>query len=102
MLGPIPRQAGLAQEAGECLDLARREIEDLSQRPDEDAGNSSANLAERLQRANAVQSTDPNVARAIRQAIIELYQDKPWAADAVARARKAMDAEAAKKGPKSS
>jgi eukaryotic-like serine/threonine-protein kinase len=90
----------LSKEAGDCLDLARREIEELRQRPEKDDGNSfSAELDERLRHADLLQSTDPDAARAIRQAIVELYQDKPWAAAAVQQARKALDAEPAEKQP---
>ena len=36
-------------------------------------------------------TTDPDRAAAMYRAVIELYQDKPWAADAVRRARGHLD-----------
>jgi eukaryotic-like serine/threonine-protein kinase len=90
-------KSDLPERAGECLELARRQIEQLRQRPEKGNGNSLAELDERLKHADDLQPTDPDAARTVRQAIIELYQDKPWAADAVQQARKALETEAAKR-----
>ena len=43
-----------------------------------------------LDRADVVESSQPDAAGAIRTGIIELYGDKPWAAEAVARARQGL------------
>jgi serine/threonine-protein kinase len=47
---------------------------------------------ERLDHADALQATEPDTARQIRQAVIQLYREKPWAAEFVERAKKALDA----------
>jgi hypothetical protein len=47
-------------------------------------------LQSRLDRADELSVRDPDAARAMRRAVIELYQDKDWAAPAVQRAKKAM------------
>jgi hypothetical protein len=50
-------------------------------------------LSERLDRADQLAASEPARARAIRKAVVELYQEKPWAAAAVNRARQALSAE---------
>ena len=47
-------------------------------------------LREHLAAADAMRQSEPERARAMYQAVIELYGDKPWAAEAVGRARKAL------------
>ncbi|MCR4413780.1 MAG: hypothetical protein NUV77_15275, partial [Thermoguttaceae bacterium] len=49
-------------------------------------------LEVRLQRAEELRATDPAKARAIWNAVIQLYQDKSWAADVVRRAREGLAA----------
>jgi hypothetical protein len=83
---------------GECLESIRREIDQLRQPADKAKAESLAVLDQRLERAEELQRLrQPAAAKAIRQAIIQLYQDKPWAAEKVQQARMALDAEAAKK-----
>jgi ElaB/YqjD/DUF883 family membrane-anchored ribosome-binding protein len=47
-------------------------------------------LQQRLDVADQARSSDPQRARAMYRAAIELYGDKPWAAAAVRRAREAL------------
>ena len=48
-------------------------------------------MAERLAAADALASTDPTAAKKIRQAIVELYEDKKWASALVEQARAKLD-----------
>jgi serine/threonine-protein kinase len=54
---------------------------------------------ERLDYADQMQGAEPETARQIRQAVIHLYRDKPWAAALIERAKTALDA-AGKPGEK--
>ena len=47
-------------------------------------------LGRRMKRAEELQRTDPQAAAAIWRGIVELYSDKPWAAEIVARAREEL------------
>lgn len=79
--------------AGQCLELARRQLKELKEKVGRSAADHLTLLAERLDRADTVASSEPDRARAIRKAVVELYQEKPWAAEAVRRARQALSAE---------
>jgi serine/threonine-protein kinase len=87
----------LSGPAGKCLELARRQLRDLRKQVDEAASESRAEVEQRLARADELRSTNPAAAQAICNAVIVLYRDKPWAAEAVARARKALDTQTPKK-----
>ncbi len=52
---------------------------------------------ERLDYADQIESSDPATARQIRQAVIQLYREKPWAAPLTERAKKALDTAASRK-----
>ncbi|MCS7304406.1 MAG: serine/threonine protein kinase [Thermoguttaceae bacterium] len=75
---------------GACLELARRRLQRLQQQQKEQIASVVQVLEERLQRAKQLETSAPETARAIRQAIVELYADKPWAASLVARAKAAL------------
>ena len=47
-------------------------------------------LLSRLDEADNLRGTDPKRAESMYRAVIELYAQKPWAADAVRRAREAV------------
>jgi hypothetical protein len=51
---------------------------------------SLAELEDRLTRAEGFRASDPQTARLMWQSLVELYRDKPWAAEAVAKARQAL------------
>ena len=87
----------LSGPAGQCLDLARRQLRDLRKQVDKAASESRAEVEQRLARAEELRPTNLAAARAIWKAVIVLYGDKPWAAEAVAQARKALGAETPKK-----
>jgi eukaryotic-like serine/threonine-protein kinase len=75
----------------QCLDAARDRLEQLRGEVEKLAKEQLALLGKRLDAADALRTIKPEQARAIYQAVIELYGDKPWAADMVRRARKALD-----------
>jgi len=83
----------LSGPAGKCLELVRRRYERLSQQFAAASEDSREELEGRLRRAEEIRQENPDAARAILKGLIELYQDKPWAAEAVAQARAALDAE---------
>jgi serine/threonine protein kinase len=77
---------GLLPADQESLTLARQHLAQLEAQIEERARYDVQILQGRLDAANALESTDPTAARAMREAIITLYSDKPWAAPAVERA----------------
>lgn len=72
---------------GQCLELARRRLAKLRERLQQTAPDHLALIQDRLDQADKLDATDPRRARTIRQAVIELYGGKPWAAEAVRRAQ---------------
>jgi eukaryotic-like serine/threonine-protein kinase len=77
---------GLLPADQESLALARQHLAQLQTQIEERARYDLQILQGRLDAANALESTDPAAARAMREAIIKLYSDKPWAAPVVERA----------------
>ncbi len=84
---------------GACLELARRRLQRLQQELKEQLAGAEQLLEERLRRAEQLEPSSPDTARAIRQAIVELYADKPWAASVVAQAKAALARSPAKPNP---
>jgi hypothetical protein len=76
---------------GQCVTLARRRLAQLHRELDSMAADLQATAAEQWEEAEQLGRSDPKRARAMYQAIIELYGDKPWAREAVERARAALD-----------
>lgn len=77
---------------GKCLELARRRLKRLEEQLKEPTENHLDMLTDRLNRADQLRDSDPQQARKMWKAVIELYAAKPWAADAVRRAREALAA----------
>jgi serine/threonine-protein kinase len=75
---------------GRCLELARRRLAQLRMQLAEDAALHLGFLEERLQTAEELSTTQPEEARRIYEAIIELYGEKPWASEPVTRARESL------------
>lgn len=75
---------------GLCLQLARRRLEEVRRQVAEDARQHLAFLEERLRSAGERQMDRPTEARRIYEAIIELYDEKPWASDAVRQAQESL------------
>lgn len=79
---------------GQCLALAKRRLKQLRLQRQSATSDHLALLLERLDYADEISSTDKDRARQIRRAVIELYQHKPWAAEAVQRAQESLDVQA--------
>ncbi len=62
----------------------------LSTQTEQRATNELQLLRERMNAADQIELSDPQAARAIREAVVKLYADKPWAAEAVERAQAAL------------
>ncbi len=80
-----------AGPAGQCLTLAKRKLAQLQHQVKKNASDQLIALKERLQAADAMRAGDPETAQAMYRAVVELYSEKPWAAEAVALARKALN-----------
>jgi eukaryotic-like serine/threonine-protein kinase len=78
---------------GQCLELARRRLRQLEQQIKQSSGDRLTLIQTRLDRADNITHSDPDKARAIREAVVELHIGKAWAEDAVRRAREALAAE---------
>jgi eukaryotic-like serine/threonine-protein kinase len=74
-----------------CLAAARLRLRDLRVEVKKLAGDQCAVLRERLDAADSLRAREPERARAMYRAVVALYGDKPWAAEPVRRARKALD-----------
>ncbi|MEX0711930.1 MAG: serine/threonine-protein kinase [Pirellulales bacterium] len=70
----------------QCLELARRKLVQLRNEVDQYAPQHLDDLERQLKRADQLADAKPEAARAMWQAVIELYGDKPWASEAVRRA----------------
>lgn len=75
---------------GQCVALARRRLERLREQVAGYATQYLDALQDRLDLADSLAQQNPGRAREIREAIVDLYAAKPWAAKAVARAREAL------------
>jgi hypothetical protein len=77
---------------GKCLELARRRLAQLNEQLGQQVDQQIAMLEDRLEQAQQLSRTEPERARSMYRAAIELYQDKPWAAEAINRAREGLAA----------
>lgn len=73
-----------------CLDLAKLQLSRLKGQAELGTAEQVASIRERLAHASEVSESNPALARSIRQGIIDLYGDKPWAASLVAEARASL------------
>ena len=73
-----------------CLALAQRQLARLTKQLEKTVAEERVKLKEKLDAADALRKSDPNRAKAMYRAIVELYGEKPWAAAAVRRAREAL------------
>lgn len=74
----------------ECLELARRRLERLKRELQPAIENQRDLIVSRLDEADALESSRPDLARQIREAVITLYGAKSWAKPYVERARRAL------------
>ncbi len=82
-VGDTPAQRRTNQQ---CIDLARKQIERLKTSNEKMSTQQRKLIQEQLTRASTLQKSDPAAAAKIRGGIIELYRNKPWAADVVKQA----------------
>ncbi len=80
----------LSEADQRCLRLAREQLDQLQAKNEAVAVADLKEILRRLDDADQLAPDDPERAAAIRRGVIELYQDKPWAEPAVARARAAL------------
>ena len=73
-----------------CVELAKRRLEQLRLDLQEAAESHHPLLESRLNQAALFKEFDPARSRAMYQAIITLYGDKPWASEAVEKAKQAL------------
>ena len=83
---PVERSGPTAQ----CLELAQRRLAQLREQTDLANRENLALVQQRLDEADRCRPRDPARAEAMYRATLELYQHKPWAADALRRARAAL------------
>jgi serine/threonine-protein kinase len=76
----------------ECLALARRQLDLLRDPARVFVRQQSGELQARLDEAEQLLATDPQQAQAVARAVVSLYADKPWAAEAVQRSRRLLEA----------
>ncbi|MGB9689442.1 serine/threonine protein kinase, partial [Thermogutta sp.] len=74
----------------ECLELVRRRLERLRRELEPAISNQRDLLEWRLNEADRIEKTQPELARKIREAVIELYGQKEWAQPFVERARRGL------------
>jgi len=76
--------------ASRCLELARRRLGQLDEQIGAGIVSRLANVEKIMDQADGLMKTDPQRARKMYNAVLELYGEKPWAAEAVRRAREAL------------
>ena len=97
--GGMSRAFDTSGPTGQCLELARRRWLRLREQLQEYADRRVPSIhvqldhADKVDRADDVDDADPDRAREIRRAVIELYGEKPWAQEVVRRARAALAAD---------
>ena len=92
---------GVAEESDEtkrAVDLARTQIEQLQKTLATQRRKHLTAIGERLDWAEQHRLDDAAAASAVCRGVIELYATRPWAADAVARARSLLGGAAHKAG----
>ena len=89
------REATTTGPTAECVELARRRIEQLSAELEAARGDIRAAILARLDEADRLAKKDPDKATAIYRAVVALYSHKAWAADLVDRARRSLSGAAA-------
>jgi len=70
-----------------CARLAQRQLDRLSAKYEQQNARARQELEEKISQARDLLTTNPERARSMFQAIIDLYGDEPWAADLVKQAR---------------
>lgn len=79
-----------SESTGQCLILAKRQLEKIDQEIERYSDEQLKLLIERLAAADKLMADNPERAKEMYRAVIVLYTDKPWAEKAVLRSRKAL------------
>jgi serine/threonine protein kinase len=89
-----PALSKVGQKAvSDCVALAKQQITALEATAERLQTEERMAIRKQLERAASMTEKDPAAAQGIRQAVITLYADKPWAADLVEQARQTLTAE---------
>jgi serine/threonine-protein kinase len=88
------QRADPAGPVGQCLALVRRRLERLRDQVERQAPRQIELVEKRLTQAESLWASEPERARAICAAVVELFSEKPWAAELVARARRDLQSHA--------
>jgi hypothetical protein len=80
----------MSEPTSRCLELARRRLAQLDEQIGVGIDSRLANVKNMVNRADELMKTDPQQARKMYNAVVELYAEKPWAAEAVKRAQDAI------------
>jgi eukaryotic-like serine/threonine-protein kinase len=84
------RPGGNTGSSGQCLILVQRRLAQLREEFKRRTAEQLDLLQDRLNAADGLRRQEPDRAAAMYRAVIELYAEKPWAADAVRRAHDAL------------
>lgn len=87
-IGDNPVQQRVNQQ---CLDLARKQMTRLQNTDDKTNAVQRKLIEQQLARAEVLRKSDPKAAAKIYRGVIELYGNKPWAADLIKQAAAAAD-----------
>lgn len=79
------------QANADHVKLARQKLEDLQASIEESSATQQKLIAARLEEADKLRTKSPESAAKIYRGVVELYGEKPWARDLVARARQAIE-----------
>ena len=77
-------------EGAEFLEIARQDLAKLKQQVEASSAEQMQLVEKQAERAKAMEKDDPASAKRIWQSIVELYGDKPWAAEIVESARQSL------------
>lgn len=88
LYGPTnPGKQEASGPAHQCVELARRRLARLQQELEKGQPDVIKAVEDRLKLAEDLRTSDPERARNLCQALIVLYEDKPWASEIIRRAR---------------
>jgi eukaryotic-like serine/threonine-protein kinase len=83
------REEDISNRTKQCLTLARRRLDEV-QEIDKNSRDKLPSLLTRLDAADALRASNPEAARRIYRAVVELYDKRAWASDVVRRARESL------------
>ncbi|MDI9442560.1 MAG: serine/threonine-protein kinase, partial [Planctomycetota bacterium] len=75
---------------GMCLELARRRLEQMRLTMQRSTADDLNLIRKQLAKADGIESADPDRAREIRQAALDVYGNKPWAKPVLEEARRTL------------